>query len=88
MPIPDGDWQEYLLLGASLGMAFIALKEQMVFKNTASSQAIAAMVIFWGIYGFIFYIQSDWSMLEIASLVLLCLPSLINFVRVLMGTKS
>ena len=88
IPIPDGDWQEYLLLGASLGMAFLAFKEQAKAQQTNPSKALMAMAFYGGVYGFIFYMSSDWSMLETASLIILCLPSLINFGRVLMGKKG
>ena len=89
IPMPNGDWQEYLLLGASLAMPILALEEHVGFEKTKLYKALIVTAIFLGVYGIIFYMSSDWSSLETTSLVILCIPPLVNFVRFLVvGKKS
>jgi predicted neutral ceramidase superfamily lipid hydrolase len=86
LPIPNGDWQEYLLLGASLAIIILSIKEDIDFEKTKRYRGLIGVVIILGVYWSIFYMLSDWSSLETTSLVILCLGAVINFVRLLVRT--
>jgi len=88
LPIPNGDWQEYLLLGACLGMTILSIKEDIDFEKAKRYRALIAMAIIIGVYWSIFYMLSDWSSLETTSLIILCIAPLINFVRILVRTSK
>lgn len=88
LPIPNGAWQEYVLIGTSLAMTIFSLKEKIDFEKTKLYRIVAITIIFLGAYGIIFYLFSDWSILEATSLFILCVAPLVNFVQSLMQHRK
>lgn len=76
MPLEDGSWKEYLLVGASLGMSITALLEKTPVATVPPSRTVLASLLFAGFYTGIFYAVSDASPLELLSLGLLWIPTI------------
>lgn len=88
LPILDGTWQEYLLVISSLSTTVLALKDQVYFDKAKFFRILAFITAYLAVYCIVFYMYSDWSILETISLIILCISPLFNFTRLLMKGKA
>lgn len=78
MPLQNGSWQEYLLLGASTGLLITTYFLEPSKEVVPVYRTVLVHLFILAVYAAIFYWVSDWSLLEAISFGVLCLPAIID----------